>query len=115
MEAQRHPGTSRLFKTLAVGLLLLMLVLYVGAYGWLRSRGLRESEEYGMAGFCYVSLHDLEQDTDPDEIMRVHRLRLVFFAPINWLDVKLFRGPAPVDGGILKLSAGCRGADAPPT
>ncbi len=115
MEAQRHPSTSRLIKPLAVGLLLLMLVLYVGAYGVLRSQGLRESEEYGMTGFYYVSLHDLEADTDPDQLMSVHRLRRVFFAPINWLDANFFGGPAPLDGGIRKLSAECRGADAPPT
>ncbi len=83
---------------LAVGLAL--GVAYVGSYGHLSRRGMREAERYGMKGFLYISVKEACEKKD---LSRHHALA-VLYTPLNWVDRTLLGAAGPGCGFTWGLS-----------
>jgi hypothetical protein len=77
---------------LAILAVLLAVLAYGGTYWWLRDRGLRDAENWGIKGFYYVPV--IAGDIS-DESMQRHLRLVVVFAPANWIDQLLVAGPLP--------------------
>ena len=83
---------TRLLKPLLAGMLLGLLLHYVGSYYWLSRRGMEEARACNMCGFLYVPMEEVLQTQD---LSRHHR-RAMLYAPLNHVDQKLFGAQGPV-------------------
>jgi hypothetical protein len=68
-----------------------LLFAYAGSYYRLSRRGMREAEEYGLAGFLYVPF---EEAAAKKSLNRHHWIAL-FFTPANLVDQSAFGAPGP--------------------
>lgn len=73
---------------------------YVGSYYRLSRRGMREAGEYGLSGFLYVPFR---QAAATEDLSR-HLVLSVVYAPLNWLDRRLYGTPGPVICIMWRLS-----------
>jgi hypothetical protein len=64
---------------------------YVGSYYRLSRQGMREAAEFGIPGFLYVPFREAAATED---LSRHHALAVVY-APLNWLDRRIFGAPGP--------------------
>ena len=95
--------SSRWARALIVyALLASLLALYVGSYYHLSRRGMREAKQYNMPGFFYESVEDVAAKPD----LARHDARRRLYAPLNWIDQKLFDAMGPCGGMTLGLSNG---------
>lgn len=81
-----------LMMGLAIFAVLLIALTYGGSCSWLRGRGLRDAEKWGIKGFYYVPV--IAGDI-AEESMQLHLRLIVVFAPANWIDQILVAGPLP--------------------
>jgi hypothetical protein len=88
---ERSLPIFRLLVGLAFVAILLIVCTYGGTYCWLRGRGLRDANLYGLKGFYYVPM---DQVVSNEDLKRHHQMTLIF-APANSIDRRLFGGPAP--------------------
>ena len=65
---------------------------YAASYYHLSRRGMDEAAQCGMPGFLYVTLDQARES----EAVSCHYALMVWYAPINWLDRTLLKGPSPV-------------------
>jgi hypothetical protein len=78
-----------------------LLLLYVGSYDHLSQRGMREAKAYNMPGFFYESVEEVAAKRG--DLSR-HDTLMRLYAPLNWLDQKLFGRMGPCRGMTLGLS-----------
>ena len=78
----------------------LLLPPYVWTYYLLSRRGMAEARKYNLRGFLYVPLDDALKTQD----LSRHHARMRLYAPLNWIDQKLFDAPGPVAGFTWGLS-----------
>ena len=71
-----------------------LLFAYAGSYYRLSRRGMRQAEEFGLAGFFYIPFHEAAATHD----LTRHHYLAIFFAPANWIDHELFGAPGPTRG-----------------
>jgi hypothetical protein len=89
-------------RRMMVGVVIAALGLaYVGSYYQLSRRGIREAADYGIDGFLYGPAAEAvaRQDYPP-----WHHALTLGYAPLNWLDRKLFGAPSPASGIMWRLS-----------
>jgi hypothetical protein len=82
-----------------VGLSSLLLV-YVESYRRLSHRGMREAQEFGIAGFLYVPFAEAAASED----LTRHYALATFYAPLNWIDRAIFGAPSPYVCIMWRLS-----------
>jgi hypothetical protein len=80
-------------------MLLSPVLAYTGSYYRISRRGMAEGQEYDLDGFLYVPAKEAFASKD----LRRHYQRRRFYAPANWVDRKLFGGPAPVLSIVFDL------------
>jgi hypothetical protein len=97
--AARSSFRPRALFTYAV--LWALLLLYVGSYDHLSQRGMREAKQYNMKGFYYESVEEVV--AKGGDLSR-HEALMRLYAPLNWLDRKLFGRMGPGGGMTLGLS-----------
>jgi len=68
-----------------------LLFAYAGSYYRLSRRGMRDAEEFGLAGILYVAFYEAAATHD----LTRHHYLAIFFAPANWIDQSLFGTPGP--------------------
>jgi hypothetical protein len=77
---------------------LALLFAYVGTYYRLSRRGIPEAMEHSEHAFAYVPIGDIDSSV-PTRVFQKNAARhftlCVLFAPLNWLDRKLFGAPEP--------------------
>ena len=71
-----------------------LLFAYAGSYYRISRRGMREAEEFGLAGFLYIPFREAAATHD---LTRHYWLRR-FYAPANLIDQRAFGAPGPIDG-----------------
>jgi hypothetical protein len=76
-----------------------LLFAYVGSCYRLSRRGMREAEEIKLEGFFYIPIADAAAGHD-----RRHYWLMVFFAPANWVDQRVFGAPGPASSVMWGLS-----------
>jgi len=76
-----------------------LILSYVGSYYRLSRRGMREAVDYGSPSFLYISA---EECARPENDAR-HYARAILYAPLNWLDRKVFGVPGP-NACLMRLS-----------
>jgi hypothetical protein len=69
-----------------------VLTAYFVSYYRLSRRGMREAAEFGIPGFLYVPAGDAAENKG----LLMHSTFMVLYAPLNWLDHKLFGSPGPI-------------------
>jgi len=77
-----------------------VLMAYVGSYYQLSRRGLREAKAQGMEGFLYVPIAEAFATKD----LSKHYFRARIYAPLNWVDQKVFGGEGPIGCILWELS-----------
>lgn len=78
-----------------------VLASYVGSYYRLSRRGMAEAAAVLEAeGFFYVPLDELFASRD----LTRHSWLTTLYAPLNWIDRKLFGGDGPAGGIMFHLS-----------
>jgi hypothetical protein len=88
-------------RTLILAVAALSLALaYVGSYYRLSRRGMREAGPYGLAGFLYVPV----EEAAAMQSLSLHHALAAFYFPANWIDRRFFKGEAPVECIIWRLS-----------
>jgi hypothetical protein len=87
----------KLRTSLARVAVLALTLAYAGSYCELRRRGMRdEFYQYGT-GFTYVPFKECmsnDRTASGRAIARHYRL-LTWYAPLNWIDRRIFGGPPP--------------------
>jgi hypothetical protein len=73
---------------------------YIGSYYRLSRRGMHEAAEFGVPGFLYVAFREAAATED----LSRHLALAVVYAPLNWLDQRIFGAPAPVVCIMWRLS-----------
>jgi hypothetical protein len=81
---------------LALCVVLGLLFAYAGSYYRISRRGMREAEEFEIAGFLYIPFNQAAATHD----LTPHYRLAIFFLPANWVDQFVFGAPGPT-GGIL--------------
>jgi hypothetical protein len=88
-------------KTLLVAVTCCGIILaYVTSYVVHSRRGMNEARELELEGFLYVPW----QEVDATHNLSRHHQLSVLYAPLNWIDQKLFDGPSPTKGITWELS-----------
>lgn len=101
-----HCNGQLLAKVIAV-LLAPAFSIYLGCYYHLSRRGIQEAKKYGSPGFLYIPWDDLigiQDDKILDQSLSKHSIRVQIFAPLNFIDRKLFQTMGPVRGIMFGLS-----------
>ena len=94
----KWPRARFTVRRMMLAVLIAALVMwYVGSYYRLSRRGMREAVDYGLDGFLYVPC---ALAAEPENQLRDFALA-TWYAPLNWLDRKLFGAPRPATGGIM--------------
>jgi len=68
-----------------------VLTAYFGSHYRLSRRGIREAPEFGIVGFLYVPVQIVTEDRG----LSTHYALMILYAPLNWLDHKIFGAPGP--------------------
>ena len=77
-----------------------VLLSYVGSYYRLSRRGFAEAHEVGLAGFLYVPFDEAAATKD----LSHHYWLAMVYAPLNWLDQRLFGADGPTQCVMWELS-----------
>jgi hypothetical protein len=80
-----------------------LMLAYVGSYYQISRRGMREAVALNLPGFFYVPSEGAMSE-DYVEPWREHYRLMDFYAPLNWLDQKLFGSLSPIRGGIRRIT-----------
>ncbi|WP_406694914.1 hypothetical protein V5E97_28115 [Singulisphaera sp. Ch08] len=76
-----------------------LLFAYVGSYYRLSRKSISEGVDYGLSGIVYVPLRE---DLSGEHLAR-HFFLCNVYAPLNWLDQRIFGTPPPMNC-FLRLS-----------
>src|SRR5262249_16904467 len=90
----------RRWTRIAIAAALVLAVAYVGSYGYLSRRGMREAKAMGMNGFLYIPV----QHAIDEEDLSSHYTLAWFYAPANAVDRSLTGADGPVRCMLFHLS-----------
>ena len=79
------------WRPLALLVFTSLAIVYVGSYYYLSRRGMREAKAHDIDGFLYIPCDEAFITKD---FTRHNRLDS-FYAPLNWIDRRLFGGTEP--------------------
>jgi hypothetical protein len=68
-----------------------LVFAYIGSYYRVSRQGMHEAAEYGIEGILYVPF----KEASAEECLARHYALAIVYAPLNWLDRKIFGAPGP--------------------